>query len=323
MATYESSITQQSKKTNGLKTNYEDENDKNGSKGNLQRAQYQFRLDVDVRKTRSKPISQGYGKSVYEVEWINRDGPPIVLLQIDGAKAKKDASFYVQLSCHPHIIRTYGLVQSNPSSTMLLQEPAPQGNLSELLCRNEFTPNERVLWEIFEQICDAMIFLVDRNIIHGDLACRNVLVFQMNPVNPKKNFVKLTDFGLTSVSKLYSVVESPAMTTMTIIPTRYVAPELLRNLKKLDYSERSDVYSMGVLMWEACAYGKLPYSNIDNSDIIRQHKLSDRRLSQPSLCSDNLWTIINECWESEPKERPRFQSLKESISSLQSDSIEK
>jgi serine/threonine protein kinase len=318
MAAYELSANQQSKKTNGSKMN-----DQYESKGNLPPTPYQFRLDIDIRKTSSKPISQGYGKSVYEVEWINRDGPPIILLQIDGARAKRDASFYVELSCHSHIIRTYGLVHSSLSSTMLLQEPAPQGNLSELLCGDEFTPNERVLWEIFEQICDGMIFLVDRNIIHGDLACRNVLVFQMNPINPKKNLIKLTDFGLTSISNLYSVVESSTLTTMTIIPTRYAAPELLKNLKKLDYSEQSDVYSMGVLMWEACAYGKLPYSNIDDSETIRQHKLKDKRLSKPSSCSDRLWAIINECWEFEPKNRPPFRSLHDSISHLQSQSIEK
>jgi serine/threonine protein kinase len=325
MANYERPANQQLKKTNGLRTNYEDEktNDQYGSKGSLHSTPYQFRLDINIRKTKSKPISKGYGKSVYEVEWIDRDGPPVVLLQIDGTRAKRDASFYVELGCHPHIIRTYGLVHSNLTSTMLLQEHAPQGNLSELLCKDEFRPNENVLWEIFKQICDGMIFLVDRNIIHGDLACRNVLVFQMNPINPTKNLIKLTDFGLTSVSKLYSVVDNSDLTSMTIIPTRYAAPELLQNLKRLDYSEQSDVYSMGVLMWEACACGKLPYSNIDDSEIIRQHKLKDKKLPQPALCSNRLWNIIDECWEFEPKNRPRFQSLKESISRLQSQSDEK
>lgn len=172
----------------------------------LQQTQYQFKLDVDIRKTR--PLFEGLGKSVYKVEWINRDGPPIILLEIDGAKAKREASFYVQLSCHPHIVRTFGIVQSNPGSVMLLQECAPHSDLSRLLRENRFKPNEAVLREIFKQICDAMICLANNGIVHGDLACRNILVFQMHPTNHKENLVKLTDFGLTRESKLYPVVDS-------------------------------------------------------------------------------------------------------------------
>jgi serine/threonine protein kinase len=325
MASYESSTTQQPKNTNGLKTNHDNKKiiDKFGSTANFQRAQYQFQLDVDIRKIGGKPIFQGFGKSIYEAEWINRDGPPIVLLEIDGAKTKQEASYYVQLSSHPHIVRTYGLIQNNPGSIMLVQERVPYGNLFDLLSENEFKPSERVLWNIFEQICDAMIFLTSKNIIHGHLSCRNILVFQMNPINPKKNLIKLTDFGLTRVSKLYSVIDSPTSALMTAIHVRYAAPELLQNPKKLDYSEKSDVYSMGVLIWEACSYGELPYSNIDDSETIRQLKLKDKRLPQPRLCNDQLWTIINKCWDQKPKKRPDFQSLKQSISDLQSKSTVK
>ncbi|CAF4539728.1 unnamed protein product, partial [Rotaria magnacalcarata] len=61
-------------------------------------------------------------------------GPPIVLIKINGARAKREASFYVQLSCHPHIVRTYGFIDSDSSaSIMLVQEYAPGGDLSNLL----------------------------------------------------------------------------------------------------------------------------------------------------------------------------------------------
>lgn len=279
----------------------------------LQHAQYQFQLDVDIRKTRTKPLFQGFGKSIYEVEWINRNGPAILLLKIDGTKANREASFYVQLSCHPHIVRTFGLVQCNPGSTMLLQECATHGDLSELFRENGFRPTEQVLWKIFEQICDAMICLADNGIVHGNLACRNVLVFQFNPNEPKENLIKLTDFGLTRGSTVYTMVDSPSMSTMTIIPVRYAAPEILRNPDLSSYSEKSDVYSMGVLMWEACSYGELPYSSLHDDNDVRQRKLNDQRLSKPSQCSDQLWTIINGCWQQQSVSRPTFKILKESM----------
>jgi serine/threonine protein kinase len=196
---------------------------------------------------------------------------------------------------------------------MLLQECAPHGNLSELLRENGFRPTEQVLWKIFEQICDAMICLADNGIVHGDLACRNVLVFRSNSTEPKENLVKLTDFGLTRGSSVYSIVDSPSMSTMTIIPVRYAAPEILRNPDPSSYSEKSDVYSMGVLMWEACSYGQLPYSSLHNDSDIRHRKLNDKRLPQPPQCSDRLWTIINKCWQPESLNRPTFKILKESL----------
>jgi serine/threonine protein kinase len=317
-----SPITQQPMNINSLKTNYTVKKmiDELRSTPQAQQAQYQFQLDVDIRKTRTRPLFQGFGKTIYEVEWINRSGPPIILLKIDGAKANREASFYVQLSCHPNIVRTFGLVQCNPGSVMLLQECAPHGDLSELLRENGFKPTEQVLRRIFEQICDAMVCLVDNGIIHGDLACRNILVFRYNPHQPKENIVKLTDFGLTHGSTVYSMVDSPSMSTMTIVPVRYAAPEILRSSERSNYSEKSDVYSMGVLMWEACSYGQLPYSSLHNDNDVRKRKLNDEILSQPSQCSHQLWTIIKECWQQETLNRPTFANLKESLSTVETQS---
>jgi serine/threonine protein kinase len=308
-----SPITRQPMNINSLRTNYTVKKmiEELRSAPQSQQTQCQFQLDVDIRKTKTRPLFQGCSKSIYEVEWINRNGPPIVLLKIDGAKANREASFYVQLGCHPHIVRTFGLVQCHPGSVMLLQECAPHGDLLELLRENGFKPTEQVLWKIFEQICDAMVCLADNGIVHGDLACRNILVFRSNAVEPNENLVKLSDFGLTRGSTVFSMVDSPSMSTMTIIPVRYAAPEILRNPDRSSYSEKSDIYSMGVLMWEACSYGQLPYSSLHNDNDVRQRKLNDERLPQPSQCNHQLWTSINECWQQESLNRPTFNILKE------------
>jgi serine/threonine protein kinase len=105
---------------------------------------------------------------------------------------------------------------------------------------------------------------------------------------------------------------------MTIIPLRYAAPELLRNTTSLNYSEKSDIFSMGVLMWEACSYGELPYSSLEIDDDVLREKLNDRRLSRPKLCSDQQWTIINECWHQNPGDRPDFERLKKRLKPISS-----
>jgi RIO-like serine/threonine protein kinase len=40
--------------------------------------------------------------------------------------------------------------------------------------------NENVLIQMFPQIIDAMIFLAYNHVVHGDLVCRNVLVFRFD-----------------------------------------------------------------------------------------------------------------------------------------------
>ena len=111
----------------------------------------------------------------------------------------------------------------------MIQERAPHSDLCELLQEKLFQPTEQVLLRIFEQISDAMMCLADNGIIHGDLACRNILVFEFHSDHPEGNFVKLTDFGLTKNSSIYSLIDNSSRSTLNIVPTRYVAPEVLQN----------------------------------------------------------------------------------------------
>ncbi len=55
--------------------------------------------------------------------------------------------------------------------------------------------------------------LAYNGIVHGDLACRNVLIFRFDPIEPKRNLVKLTDFGLSRFSAIYSSAIGSVSTT--------------------------------------------------------------------------------------------------------------
>ncbi|CAF0983740.1 unnamed protein product [Rotaria sordida] len=276
-----------------------------------------FKFGVDIKKAERRAIFQAPGKAIYRAEWISKPGPAVVLLKIDGAKASREASYYVQLGCHPHIVHTYGMVENDANSLMLVQEYASEGDLAELLRENEFRPSQSVLLEIFLQIIDAMVYLADYGIVHGDLACRNVLVFRFNDVDPQQNLVKLTDFGLTRASTLYSVVGSTAATTLVVVPLRYAAPEILQSSGLSNYSEKSDVYSMGILMWEACSQGQLPYASIEDDNEVRRYKLKGEILNRPENCDETLWNIIVRCWHRQSEARPTFKMLKQSLLELQ------
>jgi serine/threonine protein kinase len=282
---------------------------------------FQFKLGVDVKTKSHRALFQTFGKTIYEAEWIkdNDSRPRIVLLKIDGARAKKEASFYVDLSRHPNIVRTFGLVHSGDNdddedtqnSVTLLQELAPEGSLYEVL--QHISLNENILQAIFLQIVDAMVFLAHNGIIHGDLACRNVLVFRLDKQEPHKNIVKLTDFGISRHSKLYAPTNTVATTMINIVPTRYAAPEVLANEQ---YSEKSDVYSMGVLMWEAYSQGKIPWSNINSDDEVKRQVTQGEKLQKPKNCSPQMWSVIESCFILRAEDRPPFTTLKHNLLSV-------
>jgi serine/threonine protein kinase len=276
----------------------------------LRKQNYQFKLGDDVKQLDNLFVA--FGKSVDAAEWIKKsNGPPIILMTINGAQAQKEAMFYVEMSKHPHIVRTYGLVDNPDEEVMLVQERAQYGDLLKILKRRNQLPSELVFREIFIQIADAMSFQAHNNIVHGDLACRNILVFKFDEQNPKQTFVKVADFGLSRASSIYKSISSSSSATLNVVPYRYTAPEILQNpdLNEL-YTEKSDMYSMGVLMWEAYSpRGKKPWSHIkDDNDVIKR-VINGERLQQPSTCSNEMWSLLQTTMFQQPNDRPVFAAL--------------
>lgn len=288
-------------------------NDRMSDASNEQQNEYPYQLGVHIRITGRVPLFSSSEKIIHEATWINQRGQPIVILQLNGPTAEQEASYYLRFNNHAHIIKTFGRVQNDRNLIMLLQERSPKPDLFEMLrYEDRFKPTEEVFCTIFKQICEAMIFLLNANTAHADLACRNVLVFQSDSTAPEKNLVKLTDFGLSQQIN----GNSSAYSSTAIIPKRYAAPELLKSQNRLRHSEKSEVYSMGVLMWEACSHGEIPYGSVVDDDDVKQIKIDGRRLRRPSICSNQMWTIIDRCLDIDPTNRPSFQSLNRRLSNL-------
>ena len=161
-----------------------------------------------------------------------------------------------------------------------------------------------------------MIFLSEKRIIHGDLACRNVLVFRIDENEPKQTLVKLTDFGISRGNTMYSKIDAVA-TVIDTVPIRSSPPEVLQNTTNNTadvYSEKSDMYAMGVLMWEAYSNGNIPWGKIANESEIREKVINGECLSRPENCtSDRQWELILKCMSQQPDDRPTFLELKNQL----------
>lgn len=79
------------------------------------------------------------------------------------------------------------------------------------------------------------------------------------------------------------------------------------------YSSKSDVWSMGIVMWEIFEYGKVPYPTMSNEETLSQ-VLKGYRLSQPNGCPDPIYKLMLRCWAVNPEARPTFSQIFQRLS---------
>jgi hypothetical protein len=73
---------------------------------------------------------------------------------------------------------------------------------------------------------------------------------------------------------------------------------------------------MGVLMWEVCSQGKLPYNPSETKGEVRQRELNGEKLIKPWLCDSQIWSIMEDCWHNEPGLRYTFLEMKIRLSQV-------
>ena len=94
----------------------------------------------------------------------------------------------------------------------------------------------------------------------------------------------------------------------------YMSPEVLN---KTHYKSPSDIYSFSITMFEVMKWGEAYPTKIfphewDIADFICKGK----RLQKPSDMRDDIYSLINECWKQEPKERLEITQIISKLSSL-------
>ena len=80
----------------------------------------------------------------------------------------------------------------------------------------------------------------------------------------------------------------------------------------------SDVWSFGVVLWEI-AEGKRPYTELSNSEVIKAVCDKGVRLARPERVEvpDELWDLMNKCWDSEENNRPSFNLIYTQLCKIQ------
>ncbi|CAI2163223.1 967_t:CDS:2 [Funneliformis geosporum] len=152
------------------------------------------------------------------------------------------------------------------------------------------------------QLACAVSCLHDEGILHRDLHSSNILIHQ--------GTIKLADFGL---SKRIEEVSKQQSKVFGEIP--YVDPKLFDTSQQYTLNDKSDVYSIGVLLWEISS-GRPPF-HVEGKhfDMDLAIKISQglREKIKPSTPEEYV-NIFTECWDNEPDNRPTMKQVVDKLS---------
>ncbi|NXV16179.1 JAK3 kinase, partial [Cepphus grylle] len=242
-------------------------------------------------------------------------------LQQDSAKELRDFQREIHILHslqHDFIVQYRGVCYSRGRRGLrLVMEYLPNGCLRDYLQKNQPRLDHRTLLLYAWQICKGMEYLGSQRCVHRDLASRNILV-------ESETHVKIGDFGLAKLlpqDKDYYVVREPGQS-----PVFWYAPE---SLADNIFSQASDVWSFGVLLYELFTYSNkskspseefLRMMGTEKTTQIICHLLEllkdNRRLPAPSGCPVEVYMLMLSCWVFTPGARPTFGELAPKIEAL-------
>uniref|UniRef100_A0A8C2FMC2 non-specific protein-tyrosine kinase n=1 Tax=Cyprinus carpio TaxID=7962 RepID=A0A8C2FMC2_CYPCA len=193
---------------------------------------------------------------------------------------------------HPHIVRLIGIIEEDP--VWIVMELYQFGELGIYLMENKHKLSTVTMILYCLQISKALAYLEGVNMVHRDIAVRNVLV-------AKPDCVKLGDFGLSR----YIEEEEYYKASVSRLPIKWMAPESI-NFRR--FTSASDVWMFAVCMWEIMSGGQQPFFWLENKDVINQLE-QGVRLPKPEQCPPTLYSLMTRCWAYSPRERPSFAEL--------------
>lgn len=220
---------------------------------------------------------------------------------------------------HQSIVKFYGISFRSFEDEAILQpsiltEYVPNGSLMDIL-EKERKGHTTVDWSATKKcicllgVANAMKYLHEHGILHLDLKPENILI-------DGEYYPKVCDFGLSRCFP-QSLTKSMRLATQSKVGTPlYMAPELLENREKYEYSSGVDVYAFSMIAYEICS-GKAPFSelgDITNSELKRRI-LGGYRPKFTEFVTENMRKLLQKCWSGTIEDRPSFKEIFKTLSS--------
>ncbi|KAK7878770.1 hypothetical protein WMY93_030930 [Mugilogobius chulae] len=254
----------------------------------------------DIRKI--KPLGNGVFGTVHKGVWIPEGDTvklPVAIKTIHDRTGRQtffeltDHMMVMGSLDHINVVRILGICPG--ASLQLVSQLSSQGSLLEHVRkhRNKLTPQRLLNWCV--QIAKGMYYLEENRMVHRNLAARNVLL--------RNNYTaQISDYGVADLlypdDKKYYYNEAKT-------PIKWMA---LESILFRRYTHQSDVWSYGVTIWEMMSYGVEPYTNMRPQEVPDLLEKGER-LSQPQICTIDVYMVMVKCWMIDENIRPTFKEL--------------
>jgi tRNA A-37 threonylcarbamoyl transferase component Bud32 len=233
---------------------------------------------------------------------------------VEDSKAKqrfeKEMSICINFK-HPNVVSVFDYGYSPEQLPYMVMEYLDGYTLDDLQMENG--PLSLPLFvRVFTQVCAALIHAHAKQYIHRDVKPRNIILI---PQEDGDFIVKLVDFGIAKiVGQTENTLQKLTQTGDALGSPYYMSPEQCRSL---DMDARSDIYSLGCVMYESIS-GKLPFNGPNAISTLFMH-VNDRAEPfsawRPDLSIPrNLEKIVLKMLEKDPLDR--YQTVTELAADL-------
>ncbi|TXG49982.1 hypothetical protein EZV62_025857 [Acer yangbiense] len=190
---------------------------------------------------------------------------------------------------HENIVRYFG-TGKDESKLYIFLELVTKGSLLNLYQRYDLTDSQVSAYT--RQILHGLKYLHDRNVVHRDIKCANILV-------DASGYVKIADFGLAKATKLNDVKSCKGTPF-------WMAPEVVNN-KNQGYGTPADIWSLGCTVLEVLTR-QIPYLHLEYMQALFQ---IGRGVPPPvsDLLSKDAREFILQCLQTNPSDRPTAAQL--------------
>ena len=176
---------------------------------------------------------------------------------------KRESKAVSQLS-HPNLVGIYDVGVADTGQPYMVMEFLEGLSLIDVIEKTGPIFVDRAI-PIFIQICDVMNYAHSKGYIHRDLKPHNIMLVK---AGEKPDFVKLVDFGIVAMDQNMQSVSQKLTAAGEICGSPlYMSPEQVLDT---GVDGRSDVYSLGVMMYEALA-GHPPFGGKRITDVMQKH----------------------------------------------------
>ncbi|KAG9296758.1 hypothetical protein G9A89_001390 [Geosiphon pyriformis] len=193
----------------------------------------------------------------------------------------------VQCSGHDSIQQYIGFTRQPHTNQFFLIMKYADVNLRQFIRNNYQKLSLAQIFNILNKIADGLAYIHLNGFVHRNLHPGNIL--QSHEVR----LWQISDIGLIG-----PVDQRPGSRVIGILP--YLAPEVLR---RSDYTSASDIYSLGMIMYEM-THGHQPFYDRAHDNELTEKICKGLRPSIHKNIPRKIVELLNLCWHENPQQRP-------------------